>query len=166
MNKIPHHDGISKIVGKSSLHCFENNSHLMLYLWNRRENLMFFCTAAILAQRSNQQYQYSAKIDSLKHSRPSCVAFGEKKFKIEYDGRMWKISVRWMKDIRLQCLQWKILHNIYPTRIMLYKLILMETMNCSYCPNETDFIEHLFLYVWKCVPLWKYVENMLNAFHG
>ena len=94
------------------------------------------------------------------------VAFWEKKFNIEYDRKMWKIPMRCTKEIRLQCLQWKILHNIYPTSIMLYKMKLRETTNCPYCPYETDFIEHFFFTCKKCVPLWKHVENILNVFLG
>ena len=50
--------------------------------------------------------------------------------------------------------------------IMLYKIKLMETMNCPYCPNETDSIEHRFYKYKKCVPLWKHVESILNAYLG
>ena len=162
---------ISYIVGKSPSLWFEYNAifNAIPLEWKEKSNV----------PRSSIQPQYRdkdltsytnkmirAKINSLKYSRPCSVAFWERKFNIECDRKMWKIPMRCTKEIRLQCLQWKILHNIYPTSIMLYKMKLRETMNCPYCPYETDFIEHFFFTCKKYVPLWKHVENILNVFLG
>ena len=65
------------------------------------------------------------------------------------------------KETILHCLQWKILHNIYPTSIMLSKKKVLDSQSCVYCPDEVDYIEHFFLYCSKCIPLWRHVENVL-----
>ena len=48
------------------------------------------------------------------------------------------------KETRLRVLQWKILHNIYPTNILLYKMKVRDDRMCSYCNDAVDCIEHFF----------------------
>ena len=162
---------ISNIVGKSPSLWFEYNAlfNAIPLEWKGKSNVPQSSVQPQYWDKDLTSYtnkMIRAKINSLKYSRPCSVAFWEKKFNIEYDRKMWKIPMRCTKEIRLQCLQWKILHNIYPTSIMLYKMKLRETTNCPYCPYETDFIEHFFFTCKKCVPSWKHVENILNVFLG
>ena len=102
-----------------------------------------------------------AKIVALKYSRPCSVSFWERKFNFDYSYEIWSIPFNCSKETRLHCLQWKILHNIYPTSIMLSKMKVRDSQNCVYCPDEVDYIEHFFFYCSKCIPLWKHVENVL-----
>ena len=44
-------------------------------------------------------------------------------------------------------MQWKILHNIYPTIISLCKMKVRDDQMCSYCNDVVDYIEHFFLTV-------------------
>ena len=56
-------------------------------------------------------------------------------------------------------LHWKILHNIYPTNILLHRLGISENRNCKFCTHEIDYIEHFF---WSCAKInliWKKVEE-------
>ena len=64
------------------------------------------------------------------------------------------------KEVRLRVLQWKIIHNIYPTRILLYKMGKATDSNCCFCMVR-DFIEHFF-----CSPLWELVETKLSELFG
>ena len=70
------------------------------------------------------------------------------------------------KESRLRELHWKILHNIYPTNILLSKIGVTETNKCSYCTNEIDFIEHFFFKCNKIRKLWKHIENVTQAKFG
>ena len=54
-----------------------------------------------------------------------------------------KVLFNATKETRLRTLQWKILHNIYPTNILLYKMGKSDSSNCNHC-NVRDFIEHFF----------------------
>ena len=102
-----------------------------------------------------------AKIVALKYSRPCSVSFWERKFNFDYSYEIWSIPFNCNKETRLHCLQWKILHNIYPTSIMLSKMKVRDSQNCVYCPDKVDYIEHFFFYCSKCILLWKHVENVL-----
>ena len=53
-------------------------------------------------------------------------------------------TVEATKEVRLTELQWKLLHNIYPTNILLSKMRVRENNKCTYCPWEIDYIEHFF----------------------
>jgi len=46
-----------------------------------------------------------------------------------------------IKDVKLRNVQYKILHNIYPTMQHLYKWGIKQTQNCSTC-EETETLEH------------------------
>ena len=56
-------------------------------------------------------------------------------------------------------LLWKILHNIYPTNILLHRMGISENRNCKFCTDETDYTEH---FLWSCGKInliWKKVEE-------
>ena len=66
-----------------------------------------------------------------------------------------------LKEIKLQEIQWKILHNIFPTNILLNRMGLKRTENCDLC-NEKDFVEHYFYNCNKLSKFWKYISDFLN----
>ena len=103
------------------------------------------------------------KIVSLKYSRPCSASFWEKKFKIDFERGVWNIPFKCCNETRLQFLHWKIVHNIYPSNIMLTKMKIRDSNKCQYCPSETDYIEHFFYFCTKCVTLWKHVESILSC---
>ena len=49
------------------------------------------------------------------------------------------IAITASKESRLRLLHFKVLHNIYPTNILLYKMKIKTTNKCEYC-NTFDFI--------------------------
>ena len=55
---------------------------------------------------------------------------------------MWLLSYKCTQETRLRVLQWKILHNIYPTYMLLSKMKVKENSKCSYCTDTVDVIEH------------------------
>ena len=48
-----------------------------------------------------------------------------------------------MKEPRLKTLNWKIISNIYPTKVFLEKIKKESTNICEMC-DEIDYIEHFF----------------------
>jgi hypothetical protein len=50
------------------------------------------------------------------------------------------------KEVKLKNVQYKILHNIYPTQKHLFKWKLSDTPYCHYCKNEVETIMHAIHY--------------------
>ena len=48
------------------------------------------------------------------------------------------------KEVKLRELQWKILHNIYPTSTLRFKMKLRNDENCVFC-GQRDTISHFFV---------------------
>ena len=85
-------------------------------------------------------------LTTFKTEQPCCQKFWVRKYGITLTDAHWAIAYKTTKEERLRLLHWKLLHNIYPTNIMLHKMGLRDSIRCSYC-QENDFIEHFF---WSC----------------
>ena len=87
------------------------------------------------------------------------VGFWKRKFAFALDKEVWKKINAATKETRLRELQWKILHNIYPTNILLSKMKVKSNNKCIFCPGEVDYIEHFFFDCCLVRKFWKYVEG-------
>ena len=87
------------------------------------------------------------------------------KFNIQITSEHWLTVIRATKETRLRALHWKILHNIYPTNILLSKMKVKENENCEWC-NCTDYMEHFFVECKKVKNLWKEIEIRLQICAG
>ena len=96
-----------------------------------------------------------------KYSTPCAVQFWRHKFNIEVHKQHWNIY-KGTQETRLRELHWKILHNIYPTNILLQKMGLVDSHMCSLCKSHIDFVEHFFFECSKINYLWRYVERILR----
>ena len=74
---------------------------------------------------------------------PCAQKFWLNKYNVNFKKFNWTVAYSSTKEERLRLLHWKILHNIYPTNILLHKMGLRDNNRCSYCLN-TDYIEHFF----------------------
>ena len=83
---------------------------------------------------------------------------------MDIDKRHWTI-VHEMKETKLRALAWKVLHNIYPTNILLYKMKLSPSQNCQTC-GEIDFVEHFFYNCTRVQPLWVEISKDINVSLG
>ena len=57
------------------------------------------------------------------------LAFGKNKLGLELNKDVWEISRLCTGETRLRVLQWKILHNICPTNILLCKMKIRDDQN-------------------------------------
>jgi hypothetical protein len=73
-----------------------------------------------------------------KPSSVCAVQFWEHKFDVYLSNLNWQVAIDCTHEIRLRVLHWKILHNIYPTNILLHKMGIRPSRQCSYCVEE-DF---------------------------
>lgn len=81
-----------------------------------------------------------------------------------WDEDYWQIPYKCTGETRLRVLQWKILHNIYPTNILLHKMKIKDSNKCK-C-GEVDFLEHFFFYCKNNLLIWTEIENMINCKAG
>ena len=59
--------------------------------------------------------------------KPCCTGFWQRRMHISITDWHWKVAVKCTKETRTQVLHWKILHNIYPTNILLNRLGIVES---------------------------------------
>ena len=100
-----------------------------------------------------------------KYSTPHCTNFWKRKLDITVDEETWSIAKKSTKETRLRVLHWKIVHNIYPTAILLKKMSYKESDLCPFC-KEKDFIEHFFVWCTEVKTIWKEVEWSINVTTG
>ena len=64
------------------------------------------------------------------------------------------------KESRLRLLHFKLLHNIYPTNILLHRMGIKKSENCDFC-GEKDFVEHMFVYCSKINAFWDTISSLI-----
>ena len=64
------------------------------------------------------------------------------------------------KETRLRMLHFKILHNIYPSNILLHKMGIKPSDSCEFCA-EKDVLEHLFIHCERISGFWKNVFQII-----
>ena len=84
-----------------------------------------------------------------------------KKIGIRLNELTWSQIFSSSKETKLQEFQWKVVHNIFPTNILLNRMGLKQSEKCDFC-GETEFIEHLFYDCKRLEQLWQKVENMIR----
>jgi hypothetical protein len=101
-----------------------------------------------------------------KYTIPCSVQFWKRKLNVDISDRHWKVAKQVTTESRLRELHWKILHNIYPSNILLHKMGLANNAFCTYCLNTIDYLEHFFFECRKIRHLWKHVEQIIFKLHG
>ena len=76
------------------------------------------------------------------YTKPCSVNFWKKRFDTEIDNRYWEVAFNANQETRLKVLQWKILHNIYPTNILLHKMEIANSGTCNAC-HSGEILLHL-----------------------
>ena len=122
-------------------------------------------TAHTLLQFSNSDQDKEVKIQNKITSRiirielskstvePCGQRFWQQKYGLVLTDQNWLVAHRSTKEERLRLLHWKLLHNIYPTNILLHKMGIKNSIKCSFC-NENDYIEHFFFRCQKIKKVW------------
>ena len=67
-----------------------------------------------------------------------------------------------IKDVKLQWLQYRIIHRILGTNLLLFKMKIQNNDKCTFCNTESETIEHLF---YDCIivsPIWEIIVSWLN----
>ena len=83
----------------------------------------------------------------------------------EENTNVWSVSRNCTSEIRLIQLQWKILHRIYPTGTLLYKMKIKDKEECDFC-GERDTIPHFFAKCPLSQKLWIEAERKVSSYLG
>ena len=73
----------------------------------------------------------------------------------------WSNLYTGQKEIKLIQLQWKILHNIFPTNIFLHKIGIKPSDLCDHC-KERDYVEHTFFKCDRLQIFWKNISSRID----
>ena len=73
---------------------------------------------------------------------------------------IWKNIPENAKQARLITLNWKIVCNIYPTKILLAKMGIARNSKCNTCDDE-DYLEHFFFNCKTVTKLWLEINTMI-----
>ena len=96
---------------------------------------------------------------------PHSISFWNRKFNDVEIMPYFLLLYNCTKETRLRTLQWKILHNIYPTNILLFKMGKKDSDNCDYC-TVRDFIEHFFCNCIVVRQIWHVLEEKIELILG
>ena len=94
---------------------------------------------------------------------PKCHAYWEKRFP-DYDFNwniIWRKLLLCTNEARLISLTWKILHNIYPTKTLLFKMGKEDTNVCIKC-NVIDYVDHFFFSCKNIKHVWEKVNFIVS----
>lgn len=103
--------------------------------------------------------EFRSVITDMKYSQPCSVQFWKNKFGLEVNKKVWATVKETTSESRLRELHWKIVHNIYPTSIMLCKMGIYTNNKCSWCTGEIDYIEHFFFECSAIQSIWRSVSE-------
>ena len=74
-------------------------------------------------------------------------AFGKENSTSRSEKHTWLLSYKCTQETRLRVPEWKILHNIHPTNILLSKMKVRDNSKSSYFTDTVDVIDLFFLNV-------------------
>ena len=78
---------------------------------------------------------------------------------------VWTLSHKSSTEIKIRQLQWKILHKIYPTGTLLFKMKIKDGENCGFC-DERDTLIHFFANCAVSKKLWSEAEKKISSYLG
>ena len=113
------------------------------------------------SKKANSAKLFRNLIVNSRYVEPCAVRFWKNKLNVDINKNTWNIPIVSTKEARLRELQWKILHNIYPTNILLQKMGLRNSNVCHFCNNHVDFVEHFFFYCPVINQLWIYISEYI-----
>ena len=90
-----------------------------------------------------------------------CEAMWENRFGYKLCPETWNNLFKNIKETKLLEMQWKILHNIYPTNVILKKIGIKQTEKCDFC-NEIDYVEHTFFNCNRLKMFWEAISSLIN----
>ena len=95
---------------------------------------------------------------------PKCKRLWFEKLNIDISN-YYMVPFQSTKEGRLRSLQFKIIHHIYPTNILLHKMGIKNSDSCSFC-GEMDTYPHFFYRCHTLTTFWEYIESLICLITG
>ena len=132
----------------SEPHTICTNKDFTVYLMQKPlHNLSSKTVRTFLAKQSSNELQ---------------TCWSRKYGAIALSKEVWLLAKTVCSETRLICLQWKILHNIYGTNVILNKMGKADSANCLTC-KELDTLEHFFFHCKTTKDIWAEVEMQIHT---
>ena len=64
-------------------------------------------------------------------------------------------------EIKLRNLHFRVIHNIYPTNLLLHRMKIKSSPLCNFC-NELDHIAHMFFFCPQLKQFWEMISSLIN----
>ena len=129
---------------------------------NKRDTDTVIHEKSVAETLNSTNAELRIRIIEQKDTFMSGASFWERKYSTQIK-RKFTIANKCTKEVKLRVLHFKLIHNIYPTNIVLNRMKIKATEKCETC-GVTDHIEHFFI---KCELLngfWKSVENTIRKY--
>ena len=81
------------------------------------------------------------------------------------DSRVWSIARNNCSETKIIELQWKILHAIYPSGVLLHKMKIKNSETCEFC-GERDTLPHFFVTCSVAKAAWDEADKLLSGILG
>ena len=91
-----------------------------------------------------------------------CETMWENKLGNNLHPETWVNLFKNIKETKLIEIQYKILHNIFPTNILLNRIGIKHSEKCDFC-NEKDYVEHCFYKCNRLKPFWDKISTIINT---
>ena len=124
---------------------------------------------------NNATYFHNLKVEKIgrkkmmfltkKNLAPTARKYWEEKHEIILDEESWIMPFKCTKEVKLQNIQYKVNHNIFPTAILLNKMKIKQTDLCTEC-NEKETAIHFFFECSVSKPIWTEIEKIIKANTG
>ena len=98
-------------------------------------------------------------INDTKNATICSKNFWKRKYDIDISNHF-NIAKQTTQETRLKVLHFKILHNIYPTKILLHKMKIKENNLCDTC-QKTEYLEHFFVECALVKEFWKSMKSLI-----
>ena len=99
-------------------------------------------------------------------TEPKAADIWRRRLGLNIDTSIWLAASNCTKETRLRLLHYKILYGIYPTNKLLFKMGEADSINCKFCVNTTDTLEHFFYECDKIRQIWKLAEKEIHKRTG
>ena len=95
-----------------------------------------------------------------KQPKLNCIEIWKRKLNIDISNNF-GIATKATKETKLRVLHFKILHNIYPSNTLLFKMGIKPSILCDDC-HEVESLDHMLFTCTKLKPFWQHINFKLG----
>ena len=158
-NHIITFDEVCRLIGNSASRIFEYNAIYTALLSHNARNIPYLNTKDFYLKKSPTPKQIRNSL-TVRNIQPNITTYWERRFNFIFSENIWIVARISTTEERLRLLQWKIIHRIYPTNILLHKMGIRNSMLCQDC-NVIDSLEHFFFSCSKIRKIWELCQNFI-----